>query len=227
MVFRPGQRVLQGGNLPVKRRDIRDQPRLAYRVVISLLLVEPFIALAGQTAIHEVSAIVPVDIILSALQLQNVNDGDRIRLEFGPMTPVGKVGGPVALGSKEIQADSQLVNLINIAKVFVGMFLRLKSGESESDLGPIVEISGATLKVRDASSLQFPAGSSVFATRVLTFNAFGGPDWIELSKGESEICVGASKIGSSMVPRGTVIKFLYENNGPVDVIVRPRFEVLY
>jgi hypothetical protein len=160
-------------------------------------------AIVGDT-VHTVSWPHPI----SMLSLEWVGTSDKKGDCFSIFLSENKIVG--ALTANVAENDTVInVSPTVVANCFIGMQIKLYDGTNEEKLGYLTGIDKAngTITVENGSTQAFSAATPTYV-RIIVEACKN----IEMEETTASIQVGASKIGGSFVPAGTIVSVHYKNH---------------
>lgn len=129
-------------------------------------------------------------------------EGDRITVKIAPETIIGAITADVSASDSTYTVQQSVIDNIRI-----GYLVHLDDGTNKDEVGKVtaIDTAGLTITVDGSATNAFAAATPTYVkiSRCLLEN-------LRLV-GTAPCSLGASKIGASYLPAGTVMRFEYEN----------------
>ncbi len=219
-----------------KVKVIEKDPEFASHVgdhmgVMSLAFDAP----ANQTTIFQASCPIDVAVYSAALNTQQLNNRDRITLDFMPRTILGVVDTPAAADIREIIAPQTFIDAIKSKIAGMGVtitFINPFTGDIyEQGMMDSFDLETRRVTYCIPNPVVIEAGWLMSISYPATPPLASPTEhrgWIEIEKNFGQLNFGAGMIGAGLWPANSPIEFRYENKDPeTDVRVVVYFEVRY
>jgi hypothetical protein len=165
---------------------------------------ESMTATAGESKILDVSYLYPINVLSTRIVTGEDHRGSTISLIVGPNTTIGQPTVDVAQGNNVIDADATSLEYAALGyKINLYNFISTEIQE----MGEIIEIDvvAGTITTSLTATSNHTYATSAIQISVYMMDKFEfGEPW-----GRH---MGDSKIGSSYIPAGTIIRMVFQNN---------------
>jgi len=187
-----------------------------------------FNAPAATVTNSDVTLSLPIALLAAHLDCKQTNDGDQIKLEINPEQVVGTLDQSVSSALTVIPVPQSVIDLFIAKTLWLGIDMFLDDGTNKDALGTVLAYDDIanTVTVTTATTNSFLAGDYIKVTVTINPTIIGN-GWVEITYGESKvISIGESKIGSTRIDAGSIIRVKYDNNHG-SIQARPRILVEY
>lgn len=194
----------------VLEQDVEPNKRVGGRFQTRSLLLDIPEGDPNDVSVHDFSFPIPVSILAAQALIDSQHVGDYLDFIVAPDTIIGVLTEDTTASDNVIRVSQTVID-----NVFIGAYLKLFNGSVANELGRVIDIgyddgygSGVEsdlIHVETATTDAFLAASptyvmmSVKMVEVLEMTSVG------------RIVIGESKIGSSYVPAGTLLRLNYTN----------------
>lgn len=154
----------------------------------------------------------PVSVLAAKFAPPDAWEGDAVEVQVAPDTLFGVTAGAALAGAKIFSASAAALDIIK-----VGYWLKV----ADEDLGRAVAVDKAAgaIETEGVCSVDRPAGSTLKLTiKMMPWKAL---------KSKYPWVVGDSKIGGSLIKKGTVVRVIYHNVNGLPKKFRFEIELLY
>lgn len=168
------------------------------------------------TTVHDYTFPYPITALSVKFTTESQHTDDQLLMEVAPDTLIGVV----TVGVSENDAVFTVSDTV-MDNVSLGHFIKITDGVNTDDLGKVITVNTTTnqITLNTACTHSFPAGAYILLTvRVIDNYTIGYP---------GRYILGESKIGGSYVPKDTVVRVKYINNGESTKNFYSILEMLY
>jgi hypothetical protein len=155
---------------------------------------------------HDFSFDIPISALSISFNTHADNQNDTLEVIIGPETPSGVITSDVSIGDTIINVSPTVIENVQL-----GYYVNLSDSTNNDNLGI----------VKTATSNAFLASSPTYvklSVKAIDNFTFGYP---------GRYVIGESKIGGSYVPKNTIVRVVYTNNGNATRYFYPNIDYLY